>query len=141
MLQTVNEHLAACGIKVATGTIVDATIVHAPSSAKNKKGERDLDTHQVKRGDQWYFDLKADVGVDSKQGIVHSMATTPAVTTDLKVLPGVLHFKERKVRGDAVYQGQGDKIRPKGSFGPGHDLAADQTQAGGGSVKAAKTPG
>lgn len=113
MLQMVNEYLAACGIKVATGTIVDATIVHAPSSTKNEQGKRDPEMHQVKKGNQWYFGMKAHVGVDSKQGIVHSAAATPANTADSKVLPELLHGKERKVWGDAAYQGQGEKIRHK----------------------------
>ncbi len=113
MLQMVNEYLAACGIKVATGTIVDATIVHAPSSTKNEQGKRDPEMHQVKKGNQWYFGMKAHVGVDSKQGIVHSAAATPANTADSKVLPELLHGKERKVWGDAAYQGQGEKIRQK----------------------------
>jgi IS5 family transposase len=113
MLQMVNEYLAACGIKVATGTIVDATIVHAPSSTKNEQGKRDPEMHQVKKGNQWYFGMKAHVGVDSKEGIVHSAAATPANTADSKVLPELLHGKERKVWGDAAYQGQGEKIRHK----------------------------
>jgi IS5 family transposase len=113
MLQMVNEYLAACGIKVATGTIVDATIVHAPSSTKNEQGKRDAEMHQVKKGNQWYFGMKAHVGVDSKQGIVHSAAATPANTADSKLLPELLHGKERKVWGDAAYQGQSEKIRQK----------------------------
>jgi IS5 family transposase len=113
MLQMVNEYLAACGIKVATGTIVDATIVHAPSSTRNEQGKRDPEMHQVKKGNQWYFGMKAHVGVDSRQGIVHSAAATAANTADSKVLPELLHGKERKVWGDAAYQGQGEKIRHK----------------------------
>jgi len=103
MLQMVNEYLAACGIKVATGTIVDATIVHAPSSTKNEHGKRDPEMHQVKKGNQWYFGMKAHVGVDSKQGIVHSAAATPANTADSKLLPELLHGKEREVFGDQAY--------------------------------------
>jgi len=113
MLQTVNEYLAACGIKIATGTIVDATIVHAPSSTKNEQGKRDPEMHQVKKGNQWYFGMKAHVGVDSKEGIVHTAAATAANTADSKMLPELLHGKERKVWGDAAYQGQGEKIRHK----------------------------
>jgi len=111
MLQMVNEYLAACGIKVATGTIVDATIVHAPSSTKNEHGKRDPEMHQVKKGNQWYFGMKAHVGVDSKQGIVHSAAATPANTADSKLLPELLHGKERKVWGDGGYQGQTEAIK------------------------------
>ncbi|MHB1960139.1 MAG: IS5 family transposase [Acidobacteriaceae bacterium] len=113
MLKTVNEYLAACGIKIATGAIVDATIVHAPSSTKNEEGKRDPEMHQVKKGNQWYFGMKAHVGVDSKQGIVHSAEATAANTADAKVLPQLLHGDEHKVWGDAAYQGQGEKMREK----------------------------
>src|ERR1700683_2813592 len=94
MLQMVNEYLAACGIKVATGTIVDATIVHAPSSTKNEHGKRDPEMHQVKKGNQWYFGMKAHVGVDSKQGIVHSAAARPVNSADSKLLPELVDGKE-----------------------------------------------
>jgi len=113
MLQMVNEYLAACGVKIATGTIVDATIIHAPSSTKNADGQRDPEMHQVKKGNQWYFGMKAHVCVDSKSGIVHTAAATAANTADSKVLPELLHGKEQKVWGDAAYQGQGEKIRQK----------------------------
>ena len=113
MLQMVNEYLAACGIKIATGTIVDATIVHAPSSTKNAEGKRDPEMHQTRKGNQWYFGMKAHVGVDSKAGIVHTAAATAANTADSKVLPELLHGNERKVWGDGAYQGQGEKIRQK----------------------------
>jgi IS5 family transposase len=113
MLKMLNKYLAACGFKIATGTIVDATIVHAPSSTKNDGGKRDPEIHQVKKGNQWYFGMKAHVGVDSKQGIVHSAEATAANTADSKVLPELLHGSEHKVWGYAAYQGQGEKIRQK----------------------------
>ncbi len=113
MLQMVNEYLAACGVKIATGTIVDATIVHAPSSTKNAEGKRDPEMHQTRKGNQWYFGMKAHVGVDSKAGIVHTAEATAANTADAKVLPELLHGNERKVWGDGAYQGQGKKIRQK----------------------------
>ena len=113
MLQMVNEYLAACGVKIATGTIVDATIVHAPSSTKNAEGQRDPEMHQVKKGNQWYFGMKAHIGVDSKAGIVLTAVATAANTSDSAVLPELLHGKEQKVWGDAAYQGQGEKIRRK----------------------------
>src|ERR1700691_1550604 len=111
MLQMVNEYLAACGIKVATGTIVDATIVHAPSSTKNEHGKRDPEMHQVKKGNQWYFGMKAHVGVDSKQGIVHSVCSAAASVSDMHMFPELLHGDEKKVWGDAGYQGQTEAIR------------------------------
>ena len=66
MLDAVNRHLESRGIRIATGTIVDATIIHAPSSTKNAGGERDPEMHQTKKGNQWYFGIKAHIGVDAK---------------------------------------------------------------------------
>jgi IS5 family transposase len=111
MLDGVNLHLAARGIRITTGTIVDATIVHAPSSTKNQKQERDPEMHQTRKGRQWYFGLKAHIGVDSKEGIVHSVCTTAATVADKHMLPDLLHGEERKVWGDGAYQGQGEVIR------------------------------
>src|ERR1035438_9046228 len=111
MLDAVNHHLAAKGIQIATGTIVDATIIHAPSSTKNKSGERDPEMHQTRKGKQWYFGLKAHIGVDSKQGVVHSVCTSSASVADKHMLPDLLHGEERKVWGDGGYQGQGEAIR------------------------------
>jgi IS5 family transposase len=82
MLDTVNLHLEAKGIRIATGTIVDATIIHAPSSTKNEKKERDPAMHQTRKGKQWYFGLKAHIGVDSKEGTVRSVATSAADVSD-----------------------------------------------------------
>src|ERR1035441_1491483 len=110
MLEAVNVHLAAKGIQIATGTIVDATIIHAPSSTKNKSGERDPEMHQTRKGNQWYFGLKAHIGVDSKQGVVHSVCTSAASVADKHMLPDLLHGEERKVWGDGGYQGQTEAI-------------------------------
>src|SRR5258707_1150017 len=79
MLEAVNVHLEAKGIRIATGTIVDATIIHAPCSTKNQSGERDPEMHQTRKGNQWYFGLKAHIGVDSKEGVVHSQAAETAL--------------------------------------------------------------
>src|SRR5664279_911448 len=111
MLDEVNHHLAAKGIRITTGTIVDATIIHAPSSTKHSSGERDPEMHQTKKGNQWYFGLKAHIGVDSKQGVVHSVCTTAASVSDKHMLPDLLHGEERKVWGDGGYQGQTEAIR------------------------------
>src|SRR5580692_2571707 len=111
ILVTVNRHLDARGIRITTGTIVDATIIHAPSSTKNSSGERDPEMHQTKKGNQWYFGLKAHIGVDSKQGVVHSVCTSAASVADKHMLPDLLHGEERKVWGDGGYQGQGEAIR------------------------------
>jgi len=111
MLDAVNVHLEARGIKIQTGTIVDATIIHAPSSTKNEAGKRDPEMHQTKKGNQWYFGLKAHIGVDAKEGHVHSVATSAANVADMHMLPDLLHGEERKVWGDAGYQGQAEAIK------------------------------
>jgi len=111
MLQTVNAYLESRGIRITRGTIVDATIIHAPSSTKNRRGERDPEMHQTRQGKQWYFGLKAHIGVDSKQGHVHSLGTSAASVADRHMLADLLHGEERKVWGDGAYQGQGEAIR------------------------------
>jgi len=124
MLEAVNVHLEARGIRIATGTIVDATILHAPSSTKNKSGERDPEMHQTRKGNQWYFGLKAHIGVDSKEGVVHSVCTSAASVADKHMLPDLLHGEERKVWGDGGYPGD-----PGGrATRPGHDLPQDEVQ-------------
>ncbi len=111
MLDTVNYHLGERGIQIATGTIVDATILHAPSSTKNKAGQRDPEMHQTKKGNQWYFGIKAHIGVDSKSKLVHSVATSAASVADKHMLPDLLHGEEKKVWGDGAYRGQSRTIR------------------------------
>jgi IS5 family transposase len=111
MLEVVNVHLESRGIKIQTGTIVDATIIHAPSSTKNEKKQRDPEMHQTRKGNQWYFGLKAHIGVDAKEGHVHSVATSAASVADPHMLPDLLHGQDRKVWGDAGYQGQTEAIQ------------------------------
>ena len=110
MLDTVNRYLESKGIRITTGTIVDATIIHAPSSTKNEKKERDPEMHQTRKGQQWYFGMKAHIGVDSKEGVVHSVCSTAASVSDVHMLPELLHGGETKVWGDGGYQGQTEKI-------------------------------
>ena len=110
MLEVVNLHLEAKGIRIATGTIVDATIIAAPSSTKNAKKERDPEMHQTRKGKQWHFGMKAHIGVDSKEGIVHTVCTSAASVSDMHMLPHLLHGEERKVWGDGGYQGQTEVI-------------------------------
>jgi IS5 family transposase len=110
LFATMNAHLAAKGIKVGTGTIMDATIIAAPSSTKNEGGQRDPEMHQTKKGKQWYFGLKAHIGVDSKATIVHSVTATPANVHDSRAIDDILHGDERRVWGDSAYQGQREAI-------------------------------
>lgn len=102
----VNGYLAEQGLKLGTGTIVDATILHAPSSTKNATGERDPEMHQVRKGNQWYFGMKAHVGVDSRTKLIHSLATSAANIADSRLLGRLLHGRETRVWGDQAYQGQ-----------------------------------
>jgi transposase, IS5 family len=111
MLDAVNHYLDDRGIRIGTGTIVDATIIHAPSSTKNATGTRDPEMHQTRKGKQWYFGMKAHIGVDSKEGHIHSVCSTAASVADKHMLPDLLHGHERKVWGDGGYQGQGEAIR------------------------------
>jgi len=111
IFDTVNLYLERKGIRIATGTIVDATIIAAPSSTKNSTRERDPEMHQTKKGNQYYFGAKAHIGVDSKEGIVHSVCTSAASVHDKHMLPDLLHGEEKKVWGDSGYQGQTEKIR------------------------------
>ncbi len=110
MLETVNLHLQSKGVRIAKGTIVDATLIHAPSSTKNQQQERDPEMRQTKKGNQWYFGMKAHVGVDSKTKIIHTAVVTPANVADSTVLAELLHGEETRVWGDGAYQGQSDTI-------------------------------
>ncbi len=82
MLEAVNLHLQSQGVRITTGTIVDATIIHAPSSTKNREQKRDPEMHQTKKGKQWYFGMKAHVGVDSKTKLIHSALVKSANVAD-----------------------------------------------------------
>jgi len=111
LFEAVHEHLDERGIKVATGTIVDATIISAPSSTKNADHARDPDMHQTRKGNQWYFGMKAHIGVDSKTKVIHTVVATAANVADCTILPDLLHGEETRVWGDQAYRGQGEAIR------------------------------
>src|SRR5947207_3423058 len=111
ILGTVNLHLQAKGVRITTGTIVDATLIHAPSSTKNRDQSRDPEMHQTRKGKQWYFGMKAHVGVDSKTKIIHTAVATAANVSDVAMLPDLLHGEETRVWGDGAYQGQTEVIR------------------------------
>ena len=107
LFDAATEHLRAHGVTVSTGTIVDATIIVAPSSTKNATGARDPGMHQTQKGRQWYFGMKGHFGVDSQSKLIHSVEVTPANIHDSHVLPWLLHGEERRVWGDSAYAGQG----------------------------------
>ena len=109
----IGEYLDENGLKVNRGTIVDATIINAPSSTKNKDKQRDPEMHQTHKGKQWYFGMKAHVGVDSKTKLIHSVAATPANVHDSQVLADLLHGEETRVWGDSAYAGQTAVIRER----------------------------
>ena len=113
IFEEVGRVLLSRGLKVSKGTIVDATIIAAPSSTKNAEGSRDPQMHQTKQGKQWYFGMKVHVGVDARSKVIHSVVTTPANTADCKVLGDLLHGHETRVYGDQAYKGQRQIIRAK----------------------------
>lgn len=102
---SVNQWLSEAGIMMKQGSLVNATIIEAPSSTKNKREQRDPEMHQTKKGNQWYFGLKAHIGVDAKSGLTHSLETTSANEHDLNQVGHLLHGKEEFVFADAGYQG------------------------------------
>ena len=113
LLKAVNQYLRENGIKITNGTIVDATIIGAPSSTKNKDGKRDPEMHQARKGEQWYFGMKAHVGVDSKSKLIHTILVSAANVSDVDALPYLLHGRETRVWGDQGYQGRGAVIRAR----------------------------
>ena len=111
LFDAVTEHLRGHGVTVRTGTIVDATIIAAPSSTKNATGTRDPGMHQTQKGQQWYFGMKGHFGVDSQSKLIHSVEATPANIHDSHVLPWLVHGAEPRVWGDSAYAGQAAVLR------------------------------
>ena len=105
ILGTVNDLLQNKGLMLKVGTVVDATLIAAPSSTKNATGERDPEMHQTKKGNQWYFGMKAHIGVDADSGLVHTVRGTPANVNDVVEGNSLLHGQEAVVFADAGYQG------------------------------------
>jgi IS5 family transposase len=105
IFEAVKEHLEASGLLLRQGTIVDATIVSAPSSTKNADKARDPEMHQTRKGNQWYFGMKAHVGVDAESGLVHSVIGTAANVADVTQAHDLLHGDEAVAFGDAGYTG------------------------------------
>jgi IS5 family transposase len=105
MLAAVNDVLRDKGLMLRIGTVVDATLISAPSSTKNDSGQRDPEMHQTKKGNQWYFGMKAHIGVDAQSGLVHTVKGTAANVNDVIEANGLLHGHETNAFGDAGYQG------------------------------------
>ncbi|CAI8012018.1 Transposase InsH for insertion sequence element IS5H [Geodia barretti] len=105
LFEEINAHLASRGHRLRTGTIVDASIIDAPSSTKNRRRARDPEMHQTKKGKQWYFGMKAHIGVDAGSGLAHSLTTTAANASDVTQAGALLHGAETTAWGDAGYQG------------------------------------
>ena len=111
MFTKVGTLLLANGMKLSGGTIVDATIIAAPSSTKNTDKARDPEMHQTKKGNQWHFGMKVHIGVDSKTGLAHSATVTPANVHDSQELPNLLHGNETRLYGDSAYTGQKETLK------------------------------
>jgi IS5 family transposase len=105
ILATVNTKLIDRGLMLKTGTAVDATLIAAPSSTKNDKGERDPEMHQTKKGNQWHFGMKAHSGVDAESGLVHTVTTTAANAHDITQAHALLHGDEEVVFADSGFRG------------------------------------
>jgi IS5 family transposase len=103
LLAEINAHLSERGLLVGKGTIVDATIIGAPSSTKNAKKKRDPQMHQTRTGKQWYFGMKVHIGVDTDSGLVHTLTGTAANVADVNVLGELLHGGEESLHGDSAY--------------------------------------
>ena len=114
ILATVNLLLGAKGLMLRSGTVVDATLIAAPSSTKNSSGERDPEMHQTKKGNQWHFGMKAHIGVDADSGLVHTVVGTAANVNDVTQAHALVHGEETNVLADAGYQGVDKRAETQG---------------------------
>ena len=137
IFEAINAHLADRGLLMRQGTIVDATLIAAPSSTKNTTGERDPEMHQTKKGNQWHFGMKAHVGADADSGFVHTVVGTAANVNDVTQAHALLHGQETDAFGDAGYQGvdkreenQGKAVRWHIAMRPGKRRALPDTPWG-----------
>lgn len=105
IFNAINGHLAEKGLFLREGTIVDATLIAAPPSTKNEAGKRDPEMHQSKKGNQWYFGMKAHIGVDAHSGLVHTVIGTAGNVSDISQAQALLHGEEQAAFGDAGYLG------------------------------------
>ena len=106
----INTHLAAQGLLMREGTLVDATIIHAPASTKNQARGRDPQMHQTKKGNQWYFGMKAHIGTDRDSSLVHTVVSTAANVSDISQVSELLHGQETQVHADAGYLGAPQRV-------------------------------
>ena len=137
ILATVNLLLGAKGLMLRSGTVVDATLISAPSSTKNASGERDPEMHQSKKGQQWFFGMKAHIGVDADSGLVHTVRGTSGNVNDVVEANSLLHGHETNVFADAGYQGAHKRPDAKEdvtwhvAMRPGKRRALDKNKASG----------
>jgi len=124
------------GVSMKTGTIVDATLIAAPSSTKNADQQRDPEMHATRKGKQWYFGMKLHIGVDSQSGLIHHAVVTSANVHDKHALPDLLHGDEQRVYGDAAYASQQDLIHSKAP--DAKDFTNERTRRRGGEVDESK---
>jgi len=115
LLTEINTHLSQRGLFVGRGTIVDATIINAPSSTKNAEKKRDPEMHQTRKGKQWYFGMKIHTGVDDGFGLVHTVQGTAANVADVNVFGELLHGEEERVHADSAYHSQALKAQAEES--------------------------
>jgi IS5 family transposase len=115
LLCEINAHLAERGMIVGKGTIVDATIINAPSSTKNAQKKRDPQMHQTRKGKQWYFGMKVHTGTDADSGLVHTVRATSANVADVNVLGELLHGGEESLHGDSAYHSKELKAQAEAS--------------------------
>ena len=130
-MATINATLATKGPMLKTGTVVDATLIAAPSSTKNSRGERDPDMHQTKKGNQWHFGINVHIGVDADLDLVHTVIGTVANVNDFTQGHGLLHCKETVVFADSGYQGADKRLEATGvawhvAMHPGKRRALDK---------------
>ena len=136
IMAAINATLIKRGLMLKTGTVVDATLIAAPSSTKNSSGERDPEMHQTKKGNQWHFGMKAHIGVDADSGLVHTVIGTAANVNDVTQGHGLLHGQESVVFADAGYQGAAKRLEATGvdwqvAMRPGKRRALDKNSAWG----------
>jgi IS5 family transposase len=120
ILAAVNDTLRWRGLLLKSGSVVDATLIAAPSSTKNRSGTRDPEMHQTKKGNQWYFGMKAHIGADADSGLVHTVVGTAANVNDVTVGNDLLHGKEKEVFADAGYQGADKRPEAEGTTAQWH---------------------